>query len=168
MPALELERPAHRRSDLVLGHLRERPQHVRDAARILNRIPLDDELEHLRPAAHHAIGLAALVLAHPVLEEEWSKALLIVGRAAVDELVEAVAVIDSVTRRGGAVVETAREVVSQIVKPLAADIRSQLEKVFAEERGEVVNELVVGLISLNRKIAGTADGRLGRNRAGVE
>ena len=35
-----------------------------------------------------------------------------------------------------------------------------LHVVRAEERREVVNELIVGLISLNRKVAGVADDRL--------
>src|SRR5688572_8473860 len=107
-------------------------------------------------------------LAIAVLQKERSKALLIVRCAAVDELVETVAVIYAVTCRNGAAVKTTRKVVCQVVKVLPANICSQFEVVLTKESREVVNELVIGLITLNRKVTRTADARLRRNRARIK
>src|SRR6185295_2341720 len=105
---------------------------------------------------------------HPVFQEEWSITFLIVRRAAVDELVETVDVVNTVTGRHGAAVEAAGEVVGEVVEALPADVGSEFQIMLAEERREVVNELVIGLVSLNGKIAGAADAGLRGYRAGVE
>ena len=91
-----------------------------------------------------------------------------VGSATVDELIEPVAVVDAVTSGDGAAVKTAGEVVSKVIKPLPANVRSQLEVVPAEKSREVVNELVVGLIPLNRKVTCASNARLRRYWSWIE
>jgi hypothetical protein len=51
---------------------------------------------------------------------------------------------------------------------LPADVGAGPKLVRAEDRRKVVNKLIVGLISLDREVAGTADTRLRRDRSRIE
>src|SRR5215213_327178 len=106
--------------------------------------------------------------ANAVLEKERAVALLIVWRAAVDKLIEAVGVVDAVTRGDGAVVEASREVIGEIVKALAANVCPHSHLMGVEDGVEVVNKLVVSLKAVNREVARAAEARLCCDRSRIE
>ena len=66
--------------------------------------------------------------------------------------------------------EPAREVVGDVVELLPADVGADAERMILEQlRGQVVDELMIGLIAIDREAAGVADDRSRRrNRAADE
>jgi hypothetical protein len=60
------------------------------------------------------------------------------------------------------VVETAREIVSEVIELLAANVRASLDEMpVAQYHRLVINELVISLESIDRKSSGIADDRAG-------
>src|SRR5205814_6801004 len=112
-------------------------------------------------ARPHAPGIFAVKVrfVDPVLEEKRSESFLESADAAIEHRVEAGGVIDAV-----AIVaetpEAAREIVSQIVQTLAANVGSGFQEVRApKKRRQVIDKLVISLITLDGKGPGVSNDR---------